>query len=127
MMAAPRHHPRPTPTGPAERPRRHLQPAPRPRRRLMSLVGWVIAVTVVIALFALALFHAVIVDRQATLDDLNEQLEEVRVENEKLRLYVARAEAPDRIRAEALYRLGMVEPESRIYLAPVELVEGGVG
>ena len=127
MMAAPQHHPRPAPNQPADRPRRHLQPAPKPRRRLMSLVGWVIAVTVVVALFALALFHAVIVDRQATLDDLNEQLEEVQGENEKLRLYVARAEAPDRIRAEALYRLGMVEPESRIYLAPVELVEGGVG
>ena len=126
-MAAPQHHPRPAPNQPADQPRRHLQPAPRPRRKLMSLVGWVAAATVVIALFALALFHAVIVDRQTTLDGLNEQLEEVRVENEKLRLYVARAEAPDRIRAEALYRLGMVEPESRIYLSPVELVEGGAG
>jgi cell division protein FtsB len=93
----------------------------------MSLVGWVAVVAVVVALFALALFHAVIVDRQTTLDGLNEQLEEVRVENEKLRLYVARAEAPDRIRAEALYRLGMVEPDSRVYLSPVELVEGGAG
>ncbi|WP_420436646.1 hypothetical protein [Candidatus Poriferisocius sp.] len=93
----------------------------------MSLVGWVIAATAVVALFALALFHAVIVDRQTTLDDMNEQLEEVQVENEKLRLYVARAEAPDRIRAEALYRLGMVEPDSRVYLSPVELAEGAVG
>ena len=126
-MVAPQHQPRPAPTEPAARPRRHLQPAPRPRRSLMSLVGWAIAATVVVGLFALALFHAVIVDRQTTLDDLNEQLEEVRVENEKLRLYVARAEAPDRIRAEALYRLGMVEPDSRIYLSPVELVEGGAG
>ncbi len=126
-MAAPQHRPRPAPNGPAARPHRHLQPAPRPRRSLMSLVGWATAATVVVALFALALFHAVIVDRQTTLDDLNEQLEEVRVENEKLRLFVARAEAPDRIRAEALYRLGMVEPDSRVYLSPVELVEGGVG
>lgn len=126
-MASPQHHPRPAPTQPAARPPRHLQPAPRPRRRLMSLVGWVTAITVVVFLFALALFHAVIVDRQTTLDDLNEQLEEVRVENDKLRLYVAKAEAPDRIRAEALYRLGMVEPDSRVYLSPVELVEGGAG
>ncbi|WP_419926550.1 hypothetical protein [Candidatus Poriferisocius sp.] len=93
----------------------------------MSLVGWATAATVVIALFALALFHAVIVDRQATLDDLNGQLEDVRVENERLRLYVARAEAPDRIKSEALYRLGMVEPDSRVYLLPVELAGGGAG
>ncbi len=126
-MASPQPRPRPTPTEPAARPRRHLQPAPSPRRSLMSLVGWVIAATAVVALFALALFHAVIVDRQTTLDDMNEQLEEVQVENEKLRLYVARAEAPDRIRAEALYRLGMVEPDSRVYLSPVELAEGAVG
>ena len=124
-MAVPQRQPRPAPNQPADRPRRHLEPAPKQRRRLMSLVGWFAAVAVVIALFALALFHAVIVDRQTTLDGLNEQLEAVRVENEKLRLYVAKAEAPDRIRAEALYRLGMVEPESRVYLSPVELVEGG--
>ncbi len=126
-MAAPQQHPRPAPARPAAHPRRHLQPAPGPRRRLMSLVGWATAATVVIALFALALFHAVIVDRQATLDDLNGQLEDVRVENERLRLYVARAEAPDRIKSEALYRLGMVEPDSRVYLLPVELAGGGAG
>ena len=66
-----------------------------------------------------------IVDRQTTLDDLNEQLEDVQAVNDRLRLNVARAEAPDRIVAEALYRLGMVEPDRRVYLAPVELDEGG--
>ena len=67
-----------------------------------------------------------IVDRQTTLDDLNEQLEDVRAVNDRLRLNVARAEAPDRIVAEALYRLGMVEPDRRVYLVPVELDEGGM-
>ena len=93
----------------------------------MSTVGWVAAVAMVVALFFLALFHAVIVDRQTTLDDLNRRLDIVQVENEKLRLYVARAESPDRIVAEAQYRLGMVEPESRVYLSPVKLTEGGAG
>ena len=91
----------------------------------MPLVGWAAAITVVVALFALALFHAMIVDRQTTLDDLNEQLEDAQAVNDRLRLNVARAEAPDRIVAEALYRLGMVEPDRRVYLAPVELDEGG--
>ena len=89
------------------------------------MVGWAAAITVVIALFALALFHAMIVDRQTTLDGLNEQLEDVRAVNDRLRLDVARAESPDRIVAEALYRLGMVEPDRRVYLAPVELDQGG--
>lgn len=126
-MVAPQHHPRPVPTGPAAQPRPHLRSAPKPRRRLMSTVGWVAAVAMVVALFLLALFHAVIVDRQTTLDDLNRRLDIVQVENEKLRLYVARAESPDRIVAEAQYRLGMVEPESRVYLSPVKLAEGGAG
>ena len=120
-MVAPQHHPRPSPTTPAEPPRRHLRAAPRPRRRLMPALGWAAAITVVIALFALALLHAIIVDRQATLDNLNEQIEQVQAVNDRLRLNVARAESPERIVAEALNRLGMVEPDRRIYLSPLEL------
>ena len=88
------------------------------------MVGWAAAITVVAALFALALFHAMIVDRQTTLDNLNQELEEVQAINDRLRLNVARAEAPERIMAEALYRLGMVEPDRPVYLFPVELDEG---
>lgn len=124
-MVSPQRHPRQSPAKPAARTRQHLQAAPRPGRKLMPLVGWAAAITVVVALFALALFHAMIVDRQTTLDDLNEQLEDAQAVNDRLRLNVARAEAPDRIVAEALYRLGMVEPDRRVYLAPVELDEGG--
>ena len=126
-MAAPQRHPSPSPARTAPRPRQHLQAAPRPSRKLMPLVGWAAAITVVAALFALALFHAMIVDRQTTLDNLNEQIEDVRAVNDRLRLNVARAESPDRIVAEALYRLGMVEPDRRVYLSPVELDEGGGG
>ncbi|MDE0116795.1 MAG: septum formation initiator family protein [bacterium] len=91
----------------------------------MPRLGWGAAITVVAGLFALALLHAIIVDRQATLDSLNEQIEDVRAVNDRLRLNVARAEAPERIMAEARYRLGMVEPDRRIYLSPLEL--GGSG
>lgn len=124
-MAVPQRHLSPTPDKAAARPGRHLQVAPRPSRHLMSRVGWAAAITVVAALFALALFHSVIVDRQTTLDDLKEELEDVRAVNDRLRLNVSRAEAPDRVVAEARYRLGMVEPDRRIYLPPVESDEGG--
>ena len=135
-MASPQRHPRPSPakTAPVSRPspaeteaspRQHLQVAPRPKRKLMPLMGWAAAITVVFGLFALALFHAMIVDRQTTLDNLNQELEDVRATNDRLRLNVARAEAPDRIVAVALYRLGMVEPDRLIYLSPVDLDEGG--
>jgi len=91
----------------------------------MPTLGWVTVVAAVAALFALALLQSLIVDRQATLDGLNQQLEDVRAVNERLRLNVARAEAPERIVAEAMYRLGMVEPDGRVYLSPVEFDEGG--
>ena len=126
-MAAPQRHPSPPPAKTAPRPRQHLRAAPRPSRKLMPLVGWAAAITVVVALFALALFHAMIVDRQTTLDNLNKQIEDVRAVNDRLRFNVARAESPDRIVAEALYRLGMVEPDHRVYLSPVELDGGGGG
>lgn len=91
----------------------------------MPALGWAAAITAVIALFALALLHAIIVDRQATLDNLNEQIEQVQAINDRLRLNVARAESPERIVAEAVNRLGMVEPDRRIYLTPLVLDEGG--
>lgn len=121
MMAVPQRHP--TPTEPATPTSQHLRAAPRPSRKLMPMVGCAAAVTVVVALFALALIHAMIVDRQTTLDNLNQELEEVQAANDRLRFNVARAEAPERIMAEALYRLGMVEPNRRVYLSPVELDE----
>ena len=123
-MAAPQRHASPAPAKTEDRPRQHLRAAPRPSLKLMPMVSWAAAITVVIALFALALFHAMIVDRQTTLDNLNQELEEVQATNDRLRLNVARAEAPERIVAEALYRLGMVEPDRRVYLSPVELDEG---
>ncbi len=122
-MAVPQRHPSPTPAKPETGNRQHLRAAPRPSRKLMPMVGWAAAVTVVVALFALALFHAMIADRQTNLDNLNQELEEIQATNDRLRLNVARAEAPERIVAEALYRLGMVEPDRRIYLSPVELDE----
>ena len=124
-MASPQRDPSPIPAETAGRPHPHLRAAPRPTRRLMSRVGWTVAITVVIALFGLALLHSVINDRQTTLDNLNRELDQVQATNDRLRLNVARAEAPERIVAEALYRLGMVEPDHRVYLSPVELDEGG--
>ncbi len=126
-MAVPQHHPRPVPAGPATQAPRHLHAVPRPRRRLIPAAIWTVVIIVIIILFALVVFHAVIVDGQTTLDGLNDRIEDVRVENEKLQLYVGRAEAPDRIITEALLRLGMVEPENLTYLSPVEPPGSGAG
>ncbi|MCY3967446.1 MAG: hypothetical protein OXF21_02615 [bacterium] len=99
----------------------HLRVAAAPKRRLAPKLGWVIAVTVLAALFVVAALQALIVQRQTNLDGLNTELTEVRAINDRLRLNVARASAPERIVAVAINNLGMVEPERRVYLAPAEL------
>ncbi|MCY4163669.1 MAG: hypothetical protein OXE93_05575 [bacterium] len=95
--------------------------AAAPKRRLAPKLGWVIAVTVLAALFVVAALQALIVQRQTNLDGLNTELTEVRAINDRLRLNVARASAPERVVAVAINNLGMVEPERRVYLAPAEL------
>lgn len=99
----------------------HLRLAAVSTRRLVPTLGWVAVITAVVVLFALATLQAVIVDRQTNLDNVNNELEGVRAVNDKLRLNVARAEAPERVVTVAINSLGMVEPERRMYLVPVEL------
>ena len=91
---------------------------PRRRRWSVTLIGWLTAVTVVVALFGMAAFHALIVQGQGSLDTVTRELEEARAETERLRLEVAELEAPERIVAEAERRLGMVAPSEVVYLAP---------
>ncbi len=99
---------------------RHLRVATVAKRRLLPILGWVAAITAVVALFALATLQALIVEGQTRLDGINAELEQVRAANDRLRLNVARAEAPERVVAVAINVLGMVEPERRVYLTPVE-------
>lgn len=86
--------------------------------------GWRIT-TVIVSILALTLlfglvgFQALIVRNQSTLDDLDAQIDDASRVNQRLRLQVAELERPDRIRAIATNNLGMIEPETVLYLEPI--------
>lgn len=100
-----------------EAPRRPaLEIVPAPRRRL-GVLGMLVLGVVFVAALALVAFHAVLVQRQLRLDQLDQQVAEEEARYQKLRLAVAEMEAPDRIVAEAS-RLGLVTPPAVVYLVP---------
>jgi cell division protein FtsB len=126
----------------ATRARRHPEPkraprpvvaAPRPRRpslaaRIIRISTVVVVFLAVLVLFGLVAFHALIVRNQTRIDTLNADIAEATRARQELLLAVAQLEAPDRIRAEAIGRLGMIEPAEVIYLEPLpaEVVAGVV-
>lgn len=117
----------------ATRARRNPEPkgAPRPviaaRRpgrpslaaRIVRISTVVIVFFAVLVLFGLVAFHALIVRNQTRIDTLNAEIAEATRARQELHLAVAQLEAPDRIRAEAIGRLGMIEPAEVIYLEPL--------
>ena len=92
-------------------------------RALLVLVG----VVMIISLFALAAFHAMLASSQADLDRLEQRVSDAQAHYEQLRLDVAELEAPSRIVREAQERLGMVPPPGVTYLTPSEAVSSEVG
>jgi cell division protein FtsL len=117
----------------ASGPRRHLQvvtdarvTAVRRRRRLRGMLV-LLGIAMVLSLFALAAFHAMLASEQASLDRLEERVGDAQARYERLRLDVAELEAPSRIVREAQERLGMVPPEDVTYLTPSEAVSAQVG
>lgn len=116
----------------AARPR--TQPAPTPNRdraghddaglRAVSLRrGWVrvvgpmaLAATLGV-LVLMAVFHALVVQGQRELDRIGVQIEQARVDNDRLQLELAEQEAPQRIVARAR-SFGMVEAPEVVYLSP---------
>ena len=95
----------------------------RRARALLLLVG----VVMVVSLFALAAFHAMLASGQADLDRLEARVSDAQAQYEHLRLNVAELEAPSRIVREAQERLGMVPPPGVTYLTPSEAVTAEVG
>lgn len=93
-------------------------PTPAERRRRTTRIAALAITSVFAALFGLAAFHTVLIDRQFTLDDINEQVQVETERHQQLRLAVAEMEAPERIVDEARNRLGMVEPPTVVYLSP---------
>lgn len=111
-----------SPARPARRERhlRSVEPTRRRRRRRGPAVPVLVATGIVIvALFALAFMHALLINGQLRLDEARRQIE---IEAEEVRvrqLEVAQLEAPDRVLDAARDRLGMVVPDEVGYLLPV--------
>ncbi len=87
--------------------------------RIVRISTVVVVFFAVVVLFGLVAFHALIVRNQTRIDALNAELGESLRARQELQLAVAQLEAPDRIRAEAIGRLGMIEPADVIYLEPL--------
>ncbi len=116
---------------PAKRPRRepgrHLRPVEKtkPTKKRSPAVPVIVgAGIVIVALFALAAMHALLIGGQIHLDDLRREQAAEAEEVRRLRLQVAELEAPDRVLEVARDRLGMVDPGEVGYLLPVG-VPGG--
>jgi cell division protein FtsL len=109
----PRHSPKPE---------HALKEVHRPRRALRRTTV-AVSVLAIFLLFGLVGFQAVIVNNQSTLDRLDSEIADAEKTNQVLRLEVARSQAPERIRAAALQILGMVEPQTVVYLEPISIEE----
>lgn len=117
-----------TQRAPAAAPRRarpDVEVVDPPSGRRWGLTTVVAALVATLLLFGLVGFQALIVGTQSTLDDLDAKIASAERENQRLRLEVAQLEAPDRIRDYALAFLGMIEPETVLYLEPLTAEELG--
>ena len=114
--------PQQQPGGYEQRGPRRLQSvrSERSAARAMRIAGGFAMVVVVVALFGLVTFNAVIVQQQRAVDDLNTNLVSASAENEQLRVRLTQLEAPDRIVKVAKGQLGMIaiEPSKVTYLTP---------
>jgi cell division protein FtsL len=103
---------------------RHLRVVRSPRAGLhiglSPRAGVVLTVAVFAALFGVAVSHALLIESQATVDELNQTVAAEQARYERLRLDVAELESPQRITAEAQDRLGMVPAGEVVWLTPDE-------
>lgn len=119
----PRPDPRPVPAPDRRPPLRVVDPVPRHRvrpsvRRHPRLLPAAAAVAVAAALFGLVAAHALLAQGQFRLQDLERRADVEQARYERLRLDVARLEAPARVVSVAQERLGMVPPAAVTYLSP---------
>jgi cell division protein FtsL len=113
-------------------PRPQGAPAPRPdrlrlvlddrtirrRRRWAVLITGAALAAVFSVLLGLAAFQTLLAQGQSRLDRLDAATRDAAEANEKLRYQVAQLESPDRVRAEAEARLGMVPADETRYVMP---------
>jgi cell division protein FtsL len=93
--------------------------------RLSPRAGVVLTVLAFAALFAVAASHALLIERQARVDDLDASVAEQQARYEELSLEVAQLKSPERIRSEATERLGMVPSGEVVWLTPDEPASTG--
>jgi hypothetical protein len=124
-MAIARVAPLPGPPRDRDRRDRHLRVVPpnrraRPALRLSPRAGVALTVLLFAALFGVAVSHALLIEGQAKVDDLDQQVAAEQARYEELRRDVAELEAPQRILGEATGELGMVPAGDPVWLSPDE-------
>jgi hypothetical protein len=97
----------------------------RTRFRLTPKTGVTLTVGMFGALFGVAVSHALLIQSQIKLDEMDQDVAQEQARYEQNRLDVAELESPDRIVA-AAHDLGMVEPAETVYLTPGETAGAGV-
>ena len=88
--------------------------------RLSPRVGVVLTVCAFVALFLVAVCHTLLIESQATLDELDADVAAEQARYEELRQEVAALQSPERIKTDAVERLGMVEAGEIVWLTPDE-------
>jgi hypothetical protein len=111
---------------------RHLRVVPDARRRGLRVritprTGVLLTVSLFGALFGVAVSHAMLIESQMDLEQLDGRAASEQARYERLRRDVAELEAPDRIVSEAQDRLGMVPAEDVQWLTPDQPAPAGGG
>lgn len=107
------------------RPRlRLVRPSNRLKIRLTPRAGVTLTVLLFVALFGVAISHALLIESQSRLDQLDQEVAEEQARYEELRLDVAQLESPDRILAEAAEQ-GLVPPDEVVWLTPDQAAAAG--
>lgn len=115
---------RPLPDRRSRERERHLRVV-RPGRRRLNVrlsprAGVGLTVLLFVALFGVAVSHAVLIQSQASVDGLDQRVAAEQARYEELRQEVAELESPQRILGEATNELGMVPAGQKVWLTPDE-------
>lgn len=106
---------------PGREPGSHLRLVPEARRklalRLSPRAGVVLTLLLFAALFGVAVSHALLIEGQARLDELDKQVAQEQARYERLRVESAALESPNRIVEEA-GKMGLVPAQEVTWLTP---------
>jgi cell division protein FtsL len=92
----------------------------RPGLSLSPRAAVVLTVLAFVGLFAVAVCHALLIERQAAIDELEADVAAEQARYEELSLDVAQLKSPERITTEATQELGMVPAGEVVWLTPEE-------